>query len=119
MSTWTQQTGFPLVRVREQQAAERGRRCRTLALSQSRFLVDGTRDERSLWRVPITLRYAAADGSVKTRTTMLAERAQSVELDDAAADGWIKVSAAAAAAARGLVGVRARGASALRRARPA
>ncbi|KAF8387261.1 pam-1 [Pristionchus pacificus] len=52
MSGWTQQMGFPLITVKE---VKREAGSRVLSLSQKRFIVDGSNDEKdSKWMVPIT-----------------------------------------------------------------
>ncbi|GMT32249.1 hypothetical protein PFISCL1PPCAC_23546, partial [Pristionchus fissidentatus] len=52
MSGWTQQMGFPLITVKE---VKREGGSRVLALHQTRFIVDGSKDEKnSKWMVPIT-----------------------------------------------------------------
>lgn len=52
MRTWTQQSGFPLVTVAEQQEGNN----RILTLSQKRFTSDGVLtddDEKALWYIPL------------------------------------------------------------------
>ncbi|GMR32147.1 hypothetical protein PMAYCL1PPCAC_02342 [Pristionchus mayeri] len=52
MSGWTQQMGFPLITVKE---VKREGGSRVLSLQQTRFIVDGSKDEKnSKWMVPIT-----------------------------------------------------------------
>lgn len=59
MSSWTEQKGFPLLRVLAEQWDDQGV---TLSLQQSWFLVDGSgpsREEKPLWTVPVIAGTAA------------------------------------------------------------
>lgn len=54
MWSWTQNKGFPLVKVEEKPCPEENKRL--LCLTQRRFLADGSTDnDESLWKIPVTV----------------------------------------------------------------
>ncbi len=74
MGTWVNQAGHPMISVELAGPAE-------LRLSQNRFFLDGAADEGKLWVVPLSLRYATADGTVQHRQLLLEDAATTVALD--------------------------------------
>jgi puromycin-sensitive aminopeptidase len=73
MGTWVNQAGHPMISVERTGPSE-------LRLSQSRFLIDGGQDEGQRWAVPVTLRYATADGAVRRRQLLLEDASTTVSL---------------------------------------
>jgi len=73
MGTWVNQPGHPVVSVEL---------CgpRELRLSQSRFLLDGGSPGDQRWAIPITLRYATADGSAQREQLLLDQPSTTVTL---------------------------------------
>jgi puromycin-sensitive aminopeptidase len=74
MGTWVNQAGHPMILVERTGPSE-------LRLSQSRFFMDGAPDGRPLWAVPLTLRYATADGAVEHRRLLLEDESKTVVLE--------------------------------------
>ena len=83
MGTWVNQAGHPVVSVELTGPSE-------LRVSQSRFFLDGTRDDDQRWVVPLTLRYATADGTVEHRQLLLKEASATVALEGEPA--WVLVN---------------------------
>ncbi len=73
MGTWVSQPGHPLVTA--ELAADRT----GLYLSQRRFLLHGEPDDRQ-WVVPVTFRYATADGTVHRGQVLLDSTSTTVSL---------------------------------------
>jgi aminopeptidase N len=69
---WTEQAGFPLVSVTAS-CDDKGQR--TIALSQSRFLLRGTDPNASHWNIPLQLR-VGADG--QAQSLLLSDNGQTV-----------------------------------------
>ncbi len=74
MGTWVNQAGHPMISVERSGPSE-------LRLSQSRFFMDGVADGKQLWAVPVTLRYATADGTVEHRRLLLEDESKTVALE--------------------------------------
>ncbi|MGA3219632.1 MAG: M1 family aminopeptidase, partial [Acidimicrobiales bacterium] len=74
MGTWVNQAGHPMISVELTGPSE-------LRLSQRRFFLDGTRDDNQRWVVPLTLRYATADGAVEHRQLLLEDASATIALD--------------------------------------
>ena len=74
MGTWVNQAGHPIILVERSGPSE-------LRLSQRRFFIDGSADDGQLWGVPVTLRYATADGAVHHRQLLLEDASTTVALD--------------------------------------
>jgi puromycin-sensitive aminopeptidase len=74
MGSWVNQAGHPMVSVELAGPSE-------LRVSQSRFFLDGARDDDQRWVVPLTLRYATADGTVVHRQLLLEEASATVALE--------------------------------------
>jgi len=92
MSTWTRQTGFPLLEA----DVERTRADARLVLRQSRFLYEhilGAADEGVLWKVPVHILRA---GAAEPTTLFMEEAEIAHDLGKglrAGPDDWIKVNA--------------------------
>jgi puromycin-sensitive aminopeptidase len=87
MSTWVNQPGHPAVRA---ELADDGT---TLRLSQRRFLLDGTEEPSQLWALPLTLRYAGPDGSVRHAHMLMDQPSATIALD--AEPSWVVVNESA------------------------
>ena len=74
MGTWVNQAGHPIISVELAGPSE-------LRLSQRRFFLDGTGDEGQRWVVPLSLRYATADGAVEHRQLLLEDTSTTVALE--------------------------------------
>ncbi len=83
MGTWVSQPGHPLVTV--ELSTDRS----SLQLSQRHFLFQGAPGDR-LWVVPVTLRYATADGTVRHHQLLLDKRSAVVPL--AGEPAWVLVN---------------------------
>jgi puromycin-sensitive aminopeptidase len=87
METWTQQMGFPLVRVQSlQHHSPQGER--VLLLSQSKFTANGEEDTGSLWRIPISI---SSSGGPTVRV-ILDQPHMEVRLPGVSPSDWVKVS---------------------------
>ena len=86
MTTWVNQPGHPAVTAELEGAT-------TLRLTQSRFMLDGSQEPSQHWVVPLTLRYATADGSVKHVQALMDEPSATIALD--AAPEWVLVNESA------------------------
>lgn len=93
MRTWTEQKGFPLVRVVGEVWSSSGV---LLTLRQSRFLADGsTPSSPSLWTVPIltgTTRTAQAETEAACSLHDTEELLVFVSLDNAEPTDWVKLN---------------------------
>ncbi|VDN01448.1 unnamed protein product [Thelazia callipaeda] len=88
MSTWTQQMGFPLVSVSQKIEGTK----RILKMNQTRFLADGTTDEKnSMWQIPITISVSSQPDKVKEKG-LLKNVEQEVIVSDVNPDEWIKLN---------------------------
>jgi puromycin-sensitive aminopeptidase len=74
MGTWVNQAGHPLVTAELSAPAE-------LRLSQRRFFLDGGPGDEQRWVVPVTLRYATADGNVEHHQLLLDQPSTTVPLE--------------------------------------
>lgn len=83
MATFIEQPGVPLVSLVPDPSGK-------VTLSQTRFSnfgVDAMEHEN--WHIPVTLKYAAGDGNVKTQTVMLTEETMEVDLGTDGPPVWI------------------------------
>ncbi|XP_066991681.2 puromycin-sensitive aminopeptidase isoform X2 [Anabrus simplex] len=88
MSTWTKQTGFPVVKVTSRQEGT----SRILTLTQEKFCADGsTISNGCLWMIPIMLS-TSQNPTGTVHSTMLQTRSQDVVLSDVAPKDWVKVN---------------------------
>ncbi|GMT04611.1 hypothetical protein PENTCL1PPCAC_26785, partial [Pristionchus entomophagus] len=88
MSGWTQQMGFPLITVKE---VKREGGSRVLSLHQTRFIVDGSKDEKnSKWMVPITT--LIGPSAKRGEKTILAEEEGTITVA-VEGDDYIKLNA--------------------------
>jgi len=83
MGTWVNQAGHPLVSAELSAPAE-------LSLSQQRFLADGGTGSGQLWVVPVTVRYATADGAVLHEQLLMKDASTKLALKGEPA--WILVN---------------------------
>ncbi|XP_053994553.1 puromycin-sensitive aminopeptidase isoform X1 [Hylaeus volcanicus] len=88
MSTWTEQQGFPVVKVRHRQEGND----RILSLSQERFLADGSSDtENSLWMIPISVS-TSNNPEECVLTDLLDEKTKDFQVKNVSADSWVKIN---------------------------
>jgi len=86
METWTQQMGFPLVRV---QARQKGPD-RFLLLSQSKFTASGKQDKSgALWKIPISILRA---GQAQPLHVLLDQQQMEVRLSGVSPTDWVKLN---------------------------
>ncbi|CAI5448823.1 unnamed protein product [Caenorhabditis angaria] len=89
MSGWTQQMGFPVVKVSQKQDGNN----RVLKLEQRRFISDGGEDNaNSLWQVPITVSVGSNPNDVKARF-VLKQKSQEFVVENVAPGEWLKLNA--------------------------
>lgn len=86
MSTWTQQTGYPLIIAEE----ERKDGKLHLKLKQQRFLADGSTDE-TIWHVPVGI-CTASKPEEPVHKVLLTKKEDTFVLDNVAEGDWIKVN---------------------------
>ena len=91
MSTWTEQMGFPLVKVEQVEGAEGGKL--KLKFTQSWFLADGSfdaeKDEDKVWTIPLAIQVGGQEG--QPHMLMMDQRECVLEVPGAA-DAWVKVN---------------------------
>lgn len=86
METWTQQMGFPLVRV---QSRQRGAD-RVLLLSQSKFTASGKHDRSgALWKIPVSIQRA---GQAPVINVLLDQPQMEVTLPGVSPTDWVKLN---------------------------
>jgi len=82
MSTWTRQTGFPVITATIE--AE-GR----VKLKQGRFKEDGSVDSKELWSIPLEI---ATKSSASYRSLLMAEREICLDLADVPSKDWVNLN---------------------------
>ncbi|XP_076622057.1 puromycin-sensitive aminopeptidase isoform X2 [Colletes latitarsis] len=88
MSTWTEQQGFPVVKVRHSQDGDD----RVLSLSQERFLADGSADTgNSLWMIPISVS-TSKNPEECVLTDLLDEKTKDFRVKDVPESSWVKIN---------------------------
>nr|XP_003702012.1 PREDICTED: puromycin-sensitive aminopeptidase [Megachile rotundata] len=88
MSAWTEQQGFPVVRVQHRQEGND----RILSLSQERFLADGSSDNgSSLWIIPISIS-TSKDPEKSIFKVLLDEKTKEFRVTDVAENNWVKIN---------------------------
>ncbi|XP_076169420.1 puromycin-sensitive aminopeptidase [Ptiloglossa arizonensis] len=88
MSTWTEQQGFPVVKVRYRQEGND----RVLTLSQERFLADGSTDTgNSSWMIPISVS-TSKNPEECVLTDLLDEKTKDFRIKDVPGDSWVKIN---------------------------
>lgn len=88
MSTWTKQTGFPVVKVTSQQDGSN----RKLTLTQEKFCADGsTTSNGSLWMIPVMLSTSRSPTEM-VHSTVLQTYSAEVILHDVGPNDWVKVN---------------------------
>ncbi|XP_017887572.1 puromycin-sensitive aminopeptidase isoform X2 [Ceratina calcarata] len=88
MSTWTEQQGFPVVRVQHRQDGSD----RVLTLSQERFLADGSKEaENSLWIIPISIS-TAKNPEESMVNGLLDERTKEFRIKNVPENHWVKIN---------------------------
>jgi puromycin-sensitive aminopeptidase len=102
MSTWTKVTGYPYLKVLNEEWTETGVK---ITLEQNRFLSDGSSPEESekdtLWSIPLLF---ATEGSVSSEAVIMDKKVQTFSLpltkSASGARAWIKINAGQKALAR-------------------
>ncbi|XP_076658475.1 puromycin-sensitive aminopeptidase isoform X2 [Halictus rubicundus] len=88
MSMWTEQQGFPVVRVRHRQDGND----RILTLSQERFLAGGGEDtSNTLWMIPVSVS-TSKNPNECVLTDLLDEKTKEFKIKDVSADSWVKIN---------------------------
>jgi puromycin-sensitive aminopeptidase len=65
---------------------------RRLVVKQTRFLDDGTKDDSTVWQVPITIVTESSPNEI-VHKALLTEREQEIILDNVADSDWVKLNA--------------------------
>jgi puromycin-sensitive aminopeptidase len=88
MSTWTQQMGFPVLKVNEEKKGD----TRVVTVSQEKFTADGSQDESgSLWMVPVTVSTASSPDST-VHKFVLETKETTVTIDGVNSSDWLKIN---------------------------
>ncbi|XP_050478927.1 puromycin-sensitive aminopeptidase isoform X1 [Bombus huntii] len=88
MSTWTEQQGFPVVRVQHRQEGSD----RILSLSQERFLADGSVDTgNSLWIIPISISTSKNPEECVLKA-LFDEKTKEFKVKNVPEDHWVKIN---------------------------
>ncbi|XP_064113032.1 LOW QUALITY PROTEIN: puromycin-sensitive aminopeptidase-like [Macrobrachium nipponense] len=87
MSTWTKQTGFPMISVTSHQDGDN----RVLTLTQQRFLADGSVGDNSQWMVPISIS-TEKNPSKPIHEVLLDGKSTQVVLEGVSSDSWVKLN---------------------------
>ncbi|GLH04429.1 Aminopeptidase [Gryllus bimaculatus] len=88
MSTWTKQTGYPVVKVSSQQEGS----ARKICLTQEKFCADNNAPSNgTLWMVPITISTSRSPGEV-VQSTVLETHSAELILSDVSSEDWVKVN---------------------------
>ncbi|XP_006620199.1 puromycin-sensitive aminopeptidase isoform X1 [Apis laboriosa] len=88
MSTWTEQQGFPVVRVQHRQEGTD----RILSLSQEKFLADGSTDTGSnSWIIPISISTSKNPEECVLKD-LLDEKTKEFRVKDVPEDHWVKIN---------------------------
>lgn len=88
MSGWTQQMGFPVLKVSQRQDGNN----RIISVEQRRFISDGGEDPKnSLWQVPITVAVGSAPDKIKARF-LLKDKQQEFVIEGVAPGEWVKLN---------------------------
>ena len=82
MSTWTRQTGFPIITVTSD---GEGR----MKLKQDRFKEDGSVLSKELWSIPLEI---ATKSNASYRSQLMAERETSLDLSDVPSKEWVNLN---------------------------
>ncbi|XP_045101162.1 puromycin-sensitive aminopeptidase-like isoform X2 [Portunus trituberculatus] len=87
MSTWTKQTGFPMISVSSHQDGDN----RVLSLTQQRFLADGSTGDNNMWMVPISISTEKNPSKV-VEEVLLEGKTTKVVLDGISSCTWVKLN---------------------------
>ncbi|XP_076248890.1 puromycin-sensitive aminopeptidase isoform X2 [Calliopsis andreniformis] len=88
MSTWTEQQGFPVVRVKHRQEGND----RVLTLCQERFLADGSVDTgNSSWMIPISVSTSKNPEEI-VLNALLDEKEKEFRVKDVPESSWVKIN---------------------------
>ncbi|XP_042203152.1 puromycin-sensitive aminopeptidase-like [Homarus americanus] len=87
MSTWTKQTGFPMISVASHQDGDN----RVLTLTQQRFLADGSTGDNSQWMVPINIS-TEKNPSKAVQEVLLEGKTTQVVLEGISENTWVKLN---------------------------
>ena len=91
MSSWTEQMGFPLVTVVEEEWKPEEGKC-ILTLEQRRFLADGsvpTGSDDTTWKFPL---FVSTKHGTRKLEELFEERRQTFEIDIKTDDKWVKLN---------------------------
>lgn len=86
MPTWILQMGFPKVKILKNVQEETGRR---LVLQQTKFTANGSVDDKSMWKIPISISTLKSKNAF---TTVLDQREMEVFIEGVSDTDWIKVN---------------------------
>ncbi|KAK8732636.1 hypothetical protein OTU49_006856 [Cherax quadricarinatus] len=87
MSTWTKQTGFPMISVVSHQDGDN----RVLTLTQQRFLADGSSGDNSLWMIPVSIS-TEKNPSKAIKEVLLEGKTTQVVLEGISENTWVKLN---------------------------
>jgi len=87
MSTWTQQMGFPVITVKEEKSGDK----RVVTVSQEKFTADGSKDDKSVWMVPITVSTKSSPNHA-VHKFVLSTKEASFTVEGVKSDDWLKVN---------------------------
>lgn len=88
MSSWTKQTGFPMLSVTSHQDGAN----RVLKINQQRFLADGTVCDSSHWMVPISFATSQAGPTQRVKEVLMDTQEMQVVLDNVPENAWVKIN---------------------------
>jgi len=88
MSSWTKQTGFPMISVTSHQDGAN----RVLKLRQKRFLADGSECDSSHWMVPISFSTSQGGPEQRIKEILMDTQDMQVVLDNVPENAWVKLN---------------------------
>ncbi|CAF4362628.1 unnamed protein product [Rotaria sp. Silwood2] len=88
LSTWTKQMGYPLLNIKQEQKGNN----RLLPIEQTRFLADGTIDNNSKWKIPISICTKSNPNESVHQLYMNGEKEQEFLLEKVSETDWIKLN---------------------------
>lgn len=105
LSTWTKQMGYPLLSVEhffscfdiafermiQVEQEQRGTK-RLLTIEQTRFLADGTRDDRMKWKIPINICTKSSPNQSVHQVYLHGVKKQTFLLENIPETDWIKLN---------------------------
>jgi len=87
MSTWTKQTGFPIVTVSSEQVGND----RRLHLAQMRFFSNGSEGDDTLWQIPLSMSTSASPNKA-VHSYLMKDRTAEVTIKNVAPGDWVKLN---------------------------